>query len=125
MRDRWLRSVAFGLAVLLSIFVLFRPGGVGPLPFPHFDKVVHATTFALLAVTAWFRFYGLSLRAKRGNLILLCLLAYAIGSELIQHFWIPGRTFDLLDILADMVGALIVISSVHFLSSRPKRRDLS
>ena len=28
------------------------------------------------------------------------------GVELIQHYWIPNRSFDLGDVLADMTGAV-------------------
>lgn len=106
LKDRELRSISFALAVILSMIVLFRPGSDGPLPFPQADKVIHATTFGLLAATAWLRF-------KRAKIIALCLIAYAVGSEIIQHFWIPGREFELLDILADLAGGFVILVSIR------------
>jgi VanZ family protein len=97
------------LTVVISIVVLFRPGGDGPLPFPQADKVIHATTFALLALGASWR---LRLSARTVLAVAAVLLAYAVASEIIQHFWIPGREFDLLDIAADSLGALLVLGLV-------------
>jgi VanZ family protein len=114
-----LRSLSFGLALILSIYVLFRPGGFGPLPFAHADKCMHAVTFSLLAVTSWLRLSyealsGAATKQSRASgaltsltsLIILGLGAYAVASEVIQHFFIPTRSFDLVDILADLVGAV-------------------
>ena len=38
----------------------------------------------------------------------MACLIYAIASEMIQHLFIPHRTGDILDFLADSVGALAV-----------------
>ena len=43
-------------------------------------------------------------------------LVYAVAIEIIQHYWIPYRSFDLFDIIADMTGAfagLIVWRGVY------------
>ncbi len=98
---KW-QSLSFGLAVVLSLIILFRPGGDGPLPFSQADKVVHAVTFGLLAITARWRF-GFT------RTLVLQLVVYAVGSEIIQHFWIPGREFDGLDIMADMIGLALIL----------------
>ncbi len=101
-----LRSSIFALAVVVSLVILFKPGGDGPLPFWQADKVIHATTFGLLAVTAWWRF-------KAWRNIALALVAYAVLSEVIQHFFIPGREFDPVDIVADSVGAFAILLAVR------------
>jgi VanZ family protein len=90
----------FGIAVIFSLIVLFKPGSDGPLPFWQADKVVHIITFAFLAATAWWRFHRL-------RPIVRWLLLYAIASEVIQHFFIPGREWDILDVGADATGILI------------------
>ncbi len=107
------------LAFAISFVVLFKPGGDGPLPFPQADKVIHLVTFALLALGLWWRKLG-------WKVILGSLVTYAVASEVIQHFFIPGREFELLDILADTVGASLVVAltRVNLLSSRANPRDL-
>jgi hypothetical protein len=93
------------VAICISIVILFKPGGDGPLPFPQADKVIHATTFALLAL-------GLYWRQMKLRMIIMILLVYAAGSEIIQHFFIPGREFDLLDIVADSAGFALMLGLV-------------
>ena len=101
MREQVKRYFVYA-ATVLSLVVLFRPGGDGPLPFWQADKVIHATTFALLALGLWWR----QLRLCQ---IALGLFVYAVASEIIQHSWIPGREFELLDIIADSVGIALVL----------------
>lgn len=100
---RFARQYLVYLAGGLSIIVLFKPGGDGPLPFWQADKVIHAITFALLALGLWWR----QLAAKT---ILAVLAAYAVGSEVIQHFFISGREFDLLDMVADTFGVGLMLA---------------
>jgi VanZ family protein len=85
-------------AVLLSLYVLFwpYPSGSGP---SGSDKVVHAGLFLLLAGTAALRF-GASWS------VLLVVLGYAALSEVVQALLLTRRSGDLLDLLADVVGAL-------------------
>lgn len=103
------------LAVIISLVVLFKPGSDGPLPFPQADKVIHAITFGLLALGLWWRQVG-------WKQILVSLIGYAVASEVIQHFWIPGREGDVLDVLADTTGVGLMLGLV--MSSRAKSRDL-
>lgn len=52
--------------------------------------------------------------------IILCglaCLAYGIGMEFVQKYWVPLRSFDYTDIVADGVGALLggVITIFYYL----------
>jgi len=85
--------------VLLSLYTLFWPSPAGAgVTLPGADKLVHAGLFLLLAGTAGLRF-GASTR------VLVAVLAYAAGSELVQAALLAGRSGDALDLLADAVGA--------------------
>ena len=90
-------SVAFGVAVLLSLVVLFAPSGDGVQPFPQSDKLVHLALFALLAGTARWRFGALLA-------VLAAVSAYAPASELLQALVLPHRDGDWRDAAADLVG---------------------
>lgn len=96
--DRW-AGPAFLLVLLLSAYVLFAPdpvgNGAGP---PGADKVVHAGLFALLAFTAAMRFGALPV-------VLAAAVAYGSLSEVVQWLALPQRSGDVLDLLADVVGA--------------------
>jgi hypothetical protein len=93
-RHAW--RLAFGVAVLASLVVLYAPRAAGD-GVPHLDKLVHLLLFATLAVTG--------LRAgARPLVLLLLLLAHAVSSELIQEHLLTERGGDPLDLLADLAG---------------------
>lgn len=75
-----------------------------------FDKFVHAGIFGLLVILFCWPFYktGISRQRKVGYFIVIALLtsAFGYGTELIQKYWAEGRSYDLMDWLADSCGAL-------------------
>ena len=77
---------------------------------PYADKVVHMGLFGSLALSLFFHFEMLTntryktTRAKALALI-ICIL-YGIGMEYYQKYYVPTRGFDVLDMLADAIGAL-------------------
>ena len=81
------------------MYVLFAPDPGGNPLFYGSDKVVHFGLFGLLAGTARWRF---------GPLlgVLALVLAYAALSEAVQWLALAERSGDLLDLIADAVGAL-------------------
>ncbi|MCD5351854.1 VanZ family protein [Kineosporia mesophila] len=95
----WRRTVLV-LTLVLHLIVLYAPRapGTGGLPV---DKVVHATIFG-----------GLLWAAARANLrlrpVALALAGHAVASELLQHFVLPNRSGDPADVVADLVGVVIV-----------------
>lgn len=79
---------------------LFAPtvGDGGGLP--HTDKLVHVLVFAGLTVAAGRRF-------GRGPVLLAALVAYAVGSEVVQGLLLPERSGNPLDVVADLVGVAL------------------
>lgn len=89
------------LSLLLSLYVLFAPDPGGPdTELPGADKAVHLLLFALVAATARWRLGG-------RPAVLAAVLLYAALSEVVQGVALPGRSGDLLDLLADALGALL------------------
>ena len=86
------------------------PSGGGAMPFPHADKLVHATIYALLAVTAlaavtaWQIPWSLKLGLAVGG----TLTALGILDETTQLL-VRGRSADVMDWVADSVGAFLGI----------------
>lgn len=77
----------------------------------QFDKMVHMGIFAV-QVTLFM--YPVSRapysRQKKQHVFLLIAFAgaaWGVGTELIQKFFIPSRSFDKIDITADTIGVLI------------------
>lgn len=90
-----------GLALLLSSLVaFFIPLTPGSAEFTWQDKLIHFAVFTTLAGCF------LLARPRWRPLIIGLLLAYAIDSEIIQELFIPGRTFQWSDLLADALGIL-------------------
>lgn len=98
-----LLRIAFAVALALHLWGLYTPGepDAGML-FPHADKVLHFLGFAGPASLAVLLFrHWWPIAAFAGNAVL---------SELIQHFFLPYRDGDVLDLLADLSGLLIPLA---------------
>jgi VanZ family protein len=100
MRDaRTLRRVPFAVAVLLSLVVIFTPGPQVPTGVQISDKLIHASLFALLAVTG-------VLAGLPPVRLAIGLVVYAGASEILQAVLPINRDGDVRDALADSLGAI-------------------
>lgn len=121
-------SPFFGLMTVLYCAFLYRLSAVpNPPPailfFAGQDKLMHAVLYAVLAALVW---AGLR-RAKRayGPRVLfwvpiLFAALYGVSDEIHQRF-VPGRSFDVLDMVADAAGALAMQVLVLLLQRRCKK----
>lgn len=104
----WKGSKLLAILWLLLISLLcFLPGSALPkanwLDDISFDKWVHFGLFTVLLFLWRFEFPS----AKNYDLLIVLIAAlYGFGIEVIQHYFIPNRSFDLYDILADVTGAI-------------------
>lgn len=77
--------------------------------FPHQDKLVHASAYAIMGLLAW-RFFS-HLFTKQllwvASAIIFCSV-YGVSDEFHQSF-IDGRDADVWDWLADTTGATIMV----------------
>ena len=82
-----------------GLFVLGRTSYAVGLFSPPWDKAAHATVFGLLT---WFFFQAFGAR----GVLLAAALALCIGAaDELQQLFLPGRTSDVTDFLADTLGA--------------------
>ncbi|MES1226411.1 MAG: VanZ family protein [Bacteroidota bacterium] len=95
------------------IFVLLcLPGSVFPseevFHIPNLDKIIHIILFGCF-VWLWAMYYRYNETEKKSTLIKLVILscAYGIAMEFIQKYFIPNRSFEIRDIMADCSGAII------------------
>jgi VanZ family protein len=96
---------------ILTTFLLCLPGSA--FPKEHwFDKIwldkwIHVALFAIM-VFLWCRIILKITGKKRSYFIqiALCFFLYGIVMEFIQKYFIPNRSFDVGDIIADGVGSL-------------------
>jgi len=105
-------------ARLWTLFILILmaiPGNMLPREettfIPNLDKLVHATLFGSF-VFLWSIYYA-TRKEKNNNsysrfvLILIIACLYGVATELMQKYLIPNRDYDIFDILADSIGAVL------------------
>lgn len=108
------------LAYCSFIFFLSAQSNIPkPLPFAHQDKLFHAGAYGLLAFIALGYFAQVLGRARRALFAaLIFTVLYAISDEWHQSF-VVGREADVLDILADTVGALLALWLMSYFREVP------
>jgi VanZ family protein len=107
------------IAEIVIIFVLLSlPGNsfhtssnwFGILPI---DKIVHVGLFGSLSFSIFYHFEKSkqqkykSVRAK-AYVLIFCML-YGIAMEYYQKYYVPSRGFEVADMLADTLGAIIAL----------------
>ena len=100
------------VAAILWLTLAPHPTGDVELPlFPGADKIVHAAMFGFLAFmvlleTMKHRKWNALPLAEIGVMAFLCS-GFGIGIEIAQRAMGLGRSFEVLDILADSAGAFV------------------
>ncbi len=111
------RIQAFVPPVLWTIILLalcLAPGKYLPqilvLDQIHFDKLVHFCLFGGFTLFWAIGFSDSGVSRMMPFLIFFTTLAVALGVsvEFMQKYWIPGRDFEIGDMVADAVGAITV-----------------
>lgn len=90
--------------------------------FPHQDKVHHMGAYFIMGVLAWLCFRAYLSKPWLLSLcsILFCSL-YGISDEWHQSF-VPGRSADVLDWVADTVGATLALVLIQLMIIRWLKR---
>ncbi|HKC37827.1 MAG TPA: VanZ family protein [Chitinophagaceae bacterium] len=70
-----------------------------------FDKWIHVLLFLIL-VLVWCRAYSKPRLKNIFIMITILSILYGIGMEIVQKYFIPFRSFDVGDIIADAVGCI-------------------
>lgn len=118
----WVPALAWALIifVLSSQPTLPNPAGID-------DKPAHAATYGVLAVACLIGLAGARAGRVSGRLALVAwVLAtlYGVSDEWHQSF-VPGRTPDVADVLADAVGAALAVGVAWASAILLARRSLA
>lgn len=74
------------------------------------DKIVHVAVFGVLSFVILYNARTQYIQSKRRYLYVMVTVAvstiYGLLTEILQHYVFIGRTGNVYDVLADMVGAL-------------------
>jgi VanZ family protein len=116
-------------AAFLILFALSAFGGLLPnssipkpaAPFAQSDKVIHFLTCFALTLT----FYFILDTSRRRVLHLtlgVCTLGVGVGSEIVQGLLPNDRSFDYLDVLANVAGSLAALGLATWYHRRSAER---
>lgn len=110
LQTRWLFGVLALLWAALTFWLSSSPDAQGVGGFldlrPPFDKLYHAVNFGVLAALLY-------LATGRAWLAVLLASLYGVSDELHQSF-VPGRSSDVTDWLADTAGAFLAVLVVRY-----------
>ena len=115
-------SLLLALAWMALLFYLsHQPSLDAPMLFPGQDKVFHAAVYGVLGLLLLAaqprKAQGYSWRQVGISTLIASL--YGLSDEIHQYF-VPGRSSEVLDWVADTVGALIAVSLLAWLSRKWK-----
>jgi VanZ family protein len=116
------RRARIGWAVALATLALVV-GAKALVPHPTgptlgWDKANHAAAFAVLAFTGLFTFRS---SARPLFWVSFLLMAFGVGIEIAQ-LYVPGRSADLADVVADAAGIVLGLAVADTLARRLERR---
>jgi VanZ family protein len=103
----------------LVLFLICLPASDIPpvenwLNYIYFDKWVHIGLFSILPFLFIYPVskLDLTITVKKNTAIKIALAActWALATEFIQRFFIPGRSFDMFDWAADSFGILVAFT---------------
>ncbi|MBI5859078.1 MAG: VanZ family protein [Sphingobacteriales bacterium] len=98
---------------IVTHVLLTLPGSAFPkenwLDKIYADKLIHTGLFAILSILCCWAILKRNISTDKLKIIfirigLICL-AYGIGMEFVQKYWVANRSFDPGDIVADGVGS--------------------
>lgn len=113
-RTVWGIGILF-LTVAVQFDALYADKAPGPSLFEGADKIAHAVIFGTPVLVC-------VLVGLRPHVALALSIAHAPTSELIQHFFLPGRSGDPWDVVADLVGISLFWLLGQWLRGRVRRR---
>jgi hypothetical protein len=111
----WLPSIIY----MAAIFVVSSVSDVGPMPGGVSDKSLHMLSYAVLGVLLLIplaRGVWAGVSWKRALAAIVLATLYGMSDEFHQSF-VPGRSSDILDVVADAIGATGGVGVVGLLAA--------
>ncbi len=126
----WIRFVWYHLPLIIYSAAIIAVSSIANLRQPElqviaFDKLAHLFEYALLAYLA-FRSFSNLIPVDRARLAFLLAAVFVSGYAIFDEWFqsmIPGRDSSGWDVLADLIGALLVLSFFAVRRYRLHRAD--
>jgi VanZ family protein len=128
-----MRFVRYQLPALLWALLIFISSSLPAHVFPamaifRYDKLVHVLLFGFLALFVY-RALNLSYQDNRFSWLraivtIVLVTLYGLGDEVHQKY-VPGRTSELADAIADVTGAGLAMLLIYVRTLLPHRRRAS
>ncbi|NPA68795.1 MAG: VanZ family protein [Chlorobi bacterium] len=109
------------LSFAFILFLCLMPGSetkkIMFFDFPHLDKIVHFGMFFLFSFALFIDLNNNTEFPKKKILLTVFFLSFFVGviTEIIQKYFIPLRSGDLLDLLADTAGYAGFLFVIYFI----------
>jgi VanZ family protein len=109
---------------LITIILLCLPGSaipsVGMYGLRNIDKLVHFLLFGFIAMSWTINFSTRYPPQWKKWLIIFCLFSISLGIalEFVQLYFVPNRDFDVWDIFADTLGAIVFSLIIYSAETR-------
>ncbi len=119
----WLFMKYWGPVLFYGAIIVYLSSQSSPsqyLPsfsFPMSDKLLHGLEYGMLGILLYRAFHQTIGSIGSMSLAIVCAVAFGISDEIHQWF-VPNRQADLLDLLADTLGATLFILAWVFLTKK-------
>jgi VanZ family protein len=114
----FLLAALFWTGVIL-FFCLIKASDLPVVNVENLDKIIHAF-FHFVFVSLWFLFLKKKLNSSSNSraftISVVSSFFLGIGIELAQQFFTTSRQGDVLDIVANLFGALLAVASIFLLN---------
>lgn len=118
LEDKYLKITAVVFHIWATVMMLMPSSGLPSVDIPYIDKFAHFGIYALFLLLWAFAFFKTFAEGRWSIWVLFgTLFVYGMVVEFIQGRWVPDRSFDRMDMLANLIG--LVIGYVVFYIMKP------
>ena len=123
-----IKTFIWVVAEIAIVFILLSlPGSSFHTPSKWFgnfpiDKLVHVCLFGSLSFSFFIHFENTKYRqlktVRAKAIVLIFCIVYGIGMEFYQKYFVPTRGFEVNDMLADAVGAILALPLFNWMNNK-------
>jgi VanZ family protein len=107
--------------------MLFSPATGLPkiklISIPHADKLIHFGMFGILTTIFLFEsYFNKTKLSKAVRFLLITTIIFSLVSEYIQYAFVSGRSGNIYDATADIVGVFVGLAVFTFILQKPLKK---